>query len=100
MSVLTSSTFNTANLFTNSDQGALFTGRTKQNPSLGRGQLPLLLLHLSRPSNLQSILPVAPWLTSGRLSGRGSPLQGGWPLCTDSTLIEVESAPSGLRLCP
>ena len=100
ISVLTFSTFNTANLFTNSDRGALFAGRTKQNPPLRRGQLPLFLLHLSRPSNLQSILPIAPWLTSGRLSGGGSPLQDGWPLRTDSTLTEVESVPSGLRLHP
>jgi len=34
-SVLTSSTFNTANLFTNSDQDTLFAGRTKQNPPPG-----------------------------------------------------------------
>ena len=100
ISVLTSSMFNTANLFTNSDRGALFTSRTKQNPPPGRGQLPLLLLHLSRPSNLRSILPIAPRLTSGRLSGGGSPLRGGWPLRTNSTLVEVESAPSGLRLRP
>ena len=98
--VLTSSTFNTANLFTNSNRGALFAGRTKQNSPLGRGQLPLLLLHLSRPSNLQSILPVAPQLTSGHLSSGGSPLRGGWPLCTNSTLAEVESTSSGLCLHP
>ena len=73
VSVLTSSTSNTVNLLT-SDWGALFAGRAKQNPSLGRSQLPLLLLHLSRPSNLQSILPVALWLTSGRLDGGDSPL--------------------------
>ena len=100
ISVLTSSTFNIANLFTNSDWGALFASRTKQNPPLGRGQLPLLLLHLSRLSNLQSILPIAPQLTSGHLSSGGSPLRGSWPLCTDSTLVEVESAPFRLRLHP
>ena len=74
ISVLTSSTSNTVNLLTSSDRGALFAGRAKQNPPPGRSQLPLLLLHLSRPSNLQSILPVAPRLTSGRLDGRDSPL--------------------------
>ena len=100
ISVLTSSTFNTANLFTNSDWGALFAGHTKQNSPPERGQLPLLLLHLSRPSNLQSILPVAPRLTFRRLSDGSSPLRGGWSLRTDSTLTEVESVPSGLRLCP
>jgi len=52
ISVLTSSMSNTANLLTSSDQGALFAGYTKQNPSPGRSQLSLLLLHLSRPSNL------------------------------------------------
>ena len=52
ISVLTSSTSNTANLLTSSDRGALFTGCAKQNPPPGRSQLPLLLLHLSRPSNL------------------------------------------------
>ena len=52
ISVLSSSTSNIANLLTSSDQGALFAGRAKQNPPLGRSQLPLLLLHLSRPSNL------------------------------------------------
>ena len=58
VSVLTSSTSNTANLLTSSDQGALFAGHAKQNPPPERSQLPLLLLHPSRPSNLQSILPV------------------------------------------
>ena len=59
ISVLTSSTSNTANLLTSSDRSTLFAGCAKQNPPLGRSQLPLLLLHLSRPSNLRSILPVA-----------------------------------------
>ena len=63
-SVLTSSTSNTANLLTSSDQGTLFAGCAKQNPPPGRIQLPLLLLHLSRPSNLQLILSIAPRLTS------------------------------------
>jgi len=97
---LTSSMFNIANLFTNSDQGALFAGRTKQNPSPGRSQLPLLPLHLSRPSNLRSILPIALWLASGRPSSGGSPLRGGWSLYTDSTFAEVESMPSRLCLRP
>jgi len=52
ISVLTSSTSNTANLLTSGDRGALFAGRAKQNPPPGRSQLPLLLLHPSRPSNL------------------------------------------------
>ena len=73
-SVLTSSMFNTTNLFTNSNRGALFAGRTKQNPPLGQSPLPLPLLHPSRPLNLQSILPVALQLASGRPSGESSPL--------------------------
>ena len=77
VSVLTSSMSNTANLLT-SDQGALFVGCAKQNPPPGRSQLPLLLLHPSRPSNLQLILPVALQLTSGRLDGGDSPSRDGW----------------------
>ena len=73
VSVLSSSTSNTANLLTSSDQGTLFAGRTKQNPPPGRSQLPLLLLHLLRPLNLQSILPVAPRLTSRHLDSWDSP---------------------------
>ena len=73
--VLTSSTFNTANLFTNSDRGVLFAGHTKQNPPPGWSLLPLPLLHPSKPLNLRSILPIAPWLASRHSSGRGSPLQ-------------------------
>ena len=98
ISVLTSSTFNTVNLFTNSDWGALFISYTKQNPPPGWSPLPLPLLHPSKPLNLRSILSVAPQLASGRPSSRGSPLRGGWPLRTDSTLVEVGSASSGLRL--
>ena len=52
ISVLTSSTSNTVNLLTSSDRGVLFASCAKQNPPLGRSQLPLLLLHPSRPSNL------------------------------------------------
>ena len=52
ISVLTSSIFNTAKLFTNSNQGALFTSYTKQNPPLGQSKLSLPLLHPSEPSSL------------------------------------------------
>ena len=89
ISVLTSSTSNTANLLTSSNQGALFAGHAKQNPPPGRSQLPLLLLHLSRPSNLRSILSVAPRLTSGRLDSEDSPLQDGWGLHIDDIPTEV-----------
>jgi len=85
---LTSFTSNTVNLLTSG-------GRAKQNPPLGRSQLLLLLLHLSRPSNLQSILPVAPRLTSGRPDGGDSPLQDGWALRIDNILVEVQGASSG-----
>ena len=98
VSVLTSSMSNTVNLLTSSDRGALFVSRAKQNPPLGRSQLPLLLLHPSRPSNLQSILPVAPRLTSGRLDGGDSPLRDGWALRIDNILTEVWGASS--RWCP
>ena len=47
-----SSTFNTVNLFTDSDQGALFAGCTKQNPPLGWSMLLLPLLYSSEPSSL------------------------------------------------
>ena len=73
ISVLTSSMSNTVNLLTSSDRGALFAGHAKQNPPLGRSQLPLLLLHISRPSNVRSILPVALQLTSRHLDGGDSP---------------------------
>jgi len=97
-SVLTSSTSNTANLLTSSDRGALFAGHVKQNPPPGRSQLPLLLLHLSRPLNLRSILPVAPRLTSGHLDGGDSPLRDDWALRIDNILAEVQDASS--RWCP
>ena len=75
ISVLTSfSTFNTVNLFTNSNWGTLFAGCTKQNPSLGQSLLPLPLLHPSKPLNLRSILPIASWSAFRCPSGRGSPL--------------------------
>ena len=47
ISILISFTFNTENLFTNSNQGILFAGCTKQNPPLEQSTLPLLSLHLS-----------------------------------------------------
>ena len=52
ISVLTSSTSNTANLLTSDDQGALFAGYTKQNPPLGLSKLSLSLLHPSEPLSL------------------------------------------------
>jgi len=89
ISVLNSSTSNTANLLTSSDRGVLFAGCAKQNPPSGRSQLPLLLLHPSRPSNLQLILPVTPQLTSGRLDGGNSPSQDDWALRIDNIPAEV-----------
>ena len=100
ISVLTSSTSNTANLLTSSDQGTLFTSCAKQNSSLGLNKPLLPLLHPSGPLNLQSIPSFALRLTSGRPNSGGSSLQDGWPLCTDSNLIEVKSMFSGLRLRP
>ena len=99
-SVLTSSTFNTVNLLTSSDRGALFASRAKQNPPLGLNKPFLPLLHPLELSNLQSIPPFVPRLTSRRPNGRGSPSQDGWPLCTNSNLAEVRSVFSGLRLRP
>jgi len=55
ISVLTSSTSNTANLLTGSNRGALFTSHAKQNPPLGLSKPPLPLLHPSGPLNFQSI---------------------------------------------
>ena len=100
ISVLTSSTSNTANLLTSSDWGALFASHAKQNhpPGLNKPLLPLL--HPLEPLNLQSIPPFAPRLTSGHPNGGGSPSQDGWPLYTDSNLAEVKSMFSELRLCP
>ena len=100
ISVLTSSMSNTMNLLTSSNQGTLFAGHTKQNPSPGLNKPPLPLLYPSGPLNLQSIPPFAPWLTSRRPNSRGSPLQDGWPLRTNSNLAKVRSMFSGLRLCP
>ena len=100
ISVLISSTSNTANLLTSSNRGALFTSCTKQNPPLGLNKPLLPLLHPSEPLNLQSIPPFAPWLTSGCPNSKGSPLQDGWPLRTDNNLAEVKSAFSRLHLHP
>ena len=97
-SVLTSSTSNTANLLTSSDWGALFAGCAKQNPPLGLNKPLLPLLHPLEPSNLQSIPPFVLQLTFGRPNSRGSPSQDGWPLRTDSNLMEAKSVFSGLRL--
>ena len=96
ISVLTSSTSNTANLLTSSDQGALFASHAKQNPPPGLNKPLLPLLYSSGLLNLQSIPPFALWLTSGRPNSRGSPLQDSWPLCTNSNLTEVKSAFSEL----
>jgi len=100
ISVLTSSTSNTANLLTSSDQGALFASRAKQNPPLGLNKLLLPLLHPSEPLNLQSVPPFAPQLTSGRPNGGGSPSQDGWSLRSDSNLAEVKGVFSELRQHP
>ena len=100
ISVLTFSTSNTVNLLTSSDRGALFAGRTKQNPPLGLNKPLLPLLHPLEPLNLQSTPLFAPWLTSRHPNSRGSPSQDGWPLRTDSNLAEVKNMFSGLHLCP
>ena len=100
ISVLTSSTSNTANLLTSSDRGTLFTSHAKQNPPPGLNKPLLPLLHPLEPLNFQSIPSFAPRLTSGHPNGGGSPSQDGWPLCTDSNLTEVKSMFSGLRLHP
>ena len=100
ISVLTFSTSNTVNLLTSSDRGALFAGHAKQNPPPGLNKPLLPLLYPLEPLNLQSIPPFAPWLTSGRPNGGGSPSQDGWPLRTDSNLAEVKSMFSGLCLRP
>jgi len=57
--VLESSIVNTVNLFTG-DQGTLITSCVTQNPPLSGDQTPLMDLHLSMPTNLQSTPPVAP----------------------------------------
>ena len=100
ISVLTSSTSNTANLLTSSDRGALFAGRAKQNPPPGLSKPLLLLLHPSGPLNLQSVPPFALQLTSGRPDGGGSPSQDGSSLRSGSNLAEAESVFSELRLRP
>ena len=74
ISVLTSSTSNTANLLTSSDWGTLFASYAKQNSPPGLSKPLLPLLYPSEPLNLQSIPPFAPQLTSGRPNSGGSPL--------------------------
>ena len=98
ISVLTSSTSNTANLLTSSDRGTLFASCAKQNPPPGLNKPLLPLLHPLELLNLQSILPFAPQLTSRRPNGGGSPSQDGWSFRTDSNLAEVKSMFFGLRL--
>ena len=100
ISVLTSSTSNTANLLTSSDRGVLFASRAKQNPPPGLNKPLLPLLHPSGPLNLQSIPPFASRLTSGHPNSGGSSSQDDWPLCTDSNLAEVRSMFSRLCLRP
>ena len=58
--VLGFSIVNTVNLFTG-DWGALITGCTMQNPLLLGDKTLLSELHLSTPTDLQSIPPTAPW---------------------------------------
>ena len=99
VSVLVFSMFNTANLFTNSNQGVLFTSCAKQNPLLEWDKLPPPLLHPSGPLSLQSIPPPVPQLTFGCPSGRSSPSQDNWPLRTNSTLAEIKGMSFGLCLC-
>ena len=65
-------------------------------PGLNKPLLPLL--HSLEPSNLQSIPPFVPRLTSGRPNGGDNPSQDGWPLRTNSILAEAKSVFSGLRL--
>ena len=100
ISVLTSSTSNTANLLTSSDWGTLFASRTKQNPPLGLNKPLFPLLHLLEPLNPQLNPLFALWLTFGRPNGGDSSSQDGWPLRTDSNLAEVKSMFSGLHLHP
>ena len=100
ISVLTSSISNTVNLLTSSNWDILFASCAKQNPPSGLNKPLLPLLYPSGPLNLQSIPPFALWLTSGRPNGRGSPSQDGWPLYTNSNLVEVKNAFSGLYLHP
>ena len=98
ISVLTFSMSNTANLLTSSNPGALFAGHAKQNPPLGLNKPLLPLLRPLEPSNLQSIPPFVPRLTSGRPNGGGSPSQDSWPLRTDSNLAEAKSVVTPYKL--
>jgi len=58
--VLESSIVNTVNLFTG-NWGILIAGHTVQNPLPPGDKTLLLELHLSMPTDLQSIPPAAPW---------------------------------------
>ena len=100
VSVLVSSTFNIANLFTDSDWGTLFTSCAKQNPLLEWGKLSPPLLYPSEPLSLQSISLSVPQLTFRRPGSEGSPSQDNWPLHTNNTLMKVKSMSFRLRLCP
>ena len=58
--VLGSSIVNTVNLFTG-DQGTLIASHATQNPLPPGDKTLLSELHLSMPTDLQSIPPAAPW---------------------------------------
>ena len=70
--VLLSSMASTLNLFTRSDQGALFTNHSTQNPPLLEGPLPQKW-NPSKPANLISAPPAAPSLVVLCLSNGGNP---------------------------
>jgi len=57
--VLVFSIVNTVNLFT-SNRGVLIAGRIMQNPPLPGDKTPLMELHLSMPTNLQSTPSTVP----------------------------------------
>ena len=99
VSILISSIFNTANLFTNSDWGILFTSYAKQNPLPEWSKISSPLLHPSEPLSLQSIPLSVPWLTFGYPSSGSSPSQDDWSFCTNSTLMKAKSTSFGLHLC-
>ena len=99
VSILVSSMFNTVNLCTDSNWGALFAGCAKQNPLPEWGKLPPPL-HPSGPLSLQSIPPSVLRLTFRHSGGGGSSSRDDWPLYTDSTLVEIKSVSFGLHLHP
>ena len=70
--VLLSSMASTLNLFTRSDQGALFTNHSTQNPPLLEGPLPQKW-NPSKPANLISAPSTAPSLVVLCLSNGGNP---------------------------